>query len=417
MASKRFADFGDELIIEHAGQQLKVVFIKEDSNELVFKLPSGYNIRLRKSAVKIIQDSSTGGKGQFEMQESAKLGSGQRKISLLSTGGTIASRVDYSTGAVKPTKDLGFIRDSVKDISDRMSLSAEIIDSILSENMSPDNWIDIGRKVYRSLEKEDAIVLLHGTDTMSYTASALSFMFKEQKGPIIMTGSQRSSDRPSSDAFENIEAAIRFSLEDIGEVGVCMHSSISDGDSTLIRGVRARKMHTSRRDAFQAIGYGMIGTISGKELSLQNVRKRGDAANIFSDKINTKAGIYYFNPLSDADDLENFSRGKDAVVIMATGLGHVADRLFPKIRELSDSGKHFLITSQCLYGRVDLDVYASGRRLAQAGAIALEDMLPEVALVKSMYVLAHHPEEFARYMLEDLRGEISARSHVWGDSP
>jgi|YelNatPaOPRAMG01_1025707.scaffolds.fasta_scaffold01596_14 glutamyl-tRNA(Gln) amidotransferase subunit D len=415
MTEKEFAEFGSRLRIEHEGQVLEVTFIKRDGDELVFKLPSGYNVRFPIKKVKLIETlEESRGKNKHAM-DVATIGSGSRKISLLSTGGTISSKVDYATGAVKPTEDISFILDSIRDIKEKITLKARIIDSILSENMQPDNWIRAGRLVSKALEEEDAVILLHGTDTMSYTASALAFMFERQKGPIILTGSQRSSDRPSSDAFENIEASVRFSMEKIGEVGICMHASISDGRSTLIRGVRARKMHTTRRDAFKAIESGELGSIIDRKVLLSREARKPDAETIFSDKLDQGAGIYYFNPLSNDEDLESFSKRKKAVVIMATGLGHVADRLLPKIRELTGDGKHFVITSQCLYGRVDLEVYASGRKLLAAGAVPLENMLPETALVKSMYVLAHHPDEFEKWMTKNLRGEISERSLLGGE--
>ncbi|MCL4451909.1 MAG: Glu-tRNA(Gln) amidotransferase subunit GatD [Candidatus Thermoplasmatota archaeon] len=415
MTVKEFAEFGSRLKIEHEGQILDVTFIKRDGNELVFKLSSGYNVRFSFNTVKLIESLEESHSSNNHSMEMATIGNGSRKISLLSTGGTISSKVDYATGAVKPTEDVSFILDSIRDIKDKITLKAKIIDSILSENMQPDNWIRTGRLVKKALDEDDAVILLHGTDTMSYTASALAFMFERQKGPIILTGSQRSSDRPSSDAFENIESSVRFSMERFGEVGICMHSSISDGSSSLIRGVRARKMHTTRRDAFRAIETGELGTIREKKVSLNNDIKHPDAENIFSDKLDQAAGIYYFNPLSNQEDLESFSSRKKAVVIMATGLGHVAERLLPKIRELTDAGKHFVITSQCLFGRVDLEVYASGRKLLAAGAVPLENMLPETALAKSMYVLAHYPDEFEKWMTKNLRGEISERSLLHGE--
>ena len=415
MTVKEFAEFGSRLKIEHGGQILDVTFIKSDGNELVFKLSSGYNVRFSLNTVKLIESLEESHGSKKHSTELATIGNGPRKISLLSTGGTISSKVDYATGAVKPTEDVSFILDSIRDIKDKITLKAKIIDSILSENMQPDNWIRTGRLVNRALDEDDAVVLLHGTDTMSYTASALAFMFERQKGPIILTGSQRSSDRPSSDAFENIESSVRFSMEKFGEVGICMHSSISDGESSLIRGVRARKMHTTRRDAFRAIEAGQLGTIRDKKVTLNREIKHPDAENVFSDKLDQAAGIYYFSPLSNQDDLESFSRRKKAVVIMATGLGHVAERLLPKIRELTDGGTHFVITSQCLFGRVDLEVYASGRKLLAAGAVPLENMLPETALAKSMYVLAHYPDEFEKWMTKNLRGEISERSLLGGE--
>lgn len=410
MKGSEFADFGTRMIISSSGQEMEVTFIKSDGKDLVFKLPSGYNIRIPASSVKVVKVIESARPTGREYEGTAHFGTGDRKISILSTGGTISSRVDYSTGAVKPTKDIGFIREAIEDMEPQINLDAEIIESILSENMNPDHWVSIARRVKKSLDSGEAVVLLHGTDTMTYTASALSFMFEKQEHPIIFTGSQRSPDRPSTDAFENIGFSVRFAMEDIGEVGVCMHSSTSDGESNLIRGVRARKMHTSRRDAFKAIGGGTIANISDKTVQMLDLRKRTDNETILHEKIDKAAGIYYFNPVSTGEDLERFAHDKKAVVVMATGLGHISEVLLPTIRDLTDGGKHILVTSQCLHGRVDLNVYASGRHLIAAGAIPLEDMLPEVALTKSMFLLANNADEFRTLIIKDFRGEITDRS-------
>lgn len=405
---------GSRLKIEYNSQELDVTFIKEDSGYGVFKLTSGYNVRFPIRNIKIIKIDDTGSEKMKPLKEETIIGHGPHRISLLSTGGTISSRVDYKTGAVKPTRDLSFIKEAISDLENKINLRTEIIDSILSENMTPSHWIKIAHDIRKAMESGEAVILLHGTDTMSYTASALSFMFEKQTAPLIMTGSQRSSDRPSSDAFENIESSIRFSMENIGEVGICMHGNSSDGVSFLIRGVRARKMHTSRRDAFRAMGDGVIGTINNRKTFIRSVRKGVDRSIELFDQLDPRCGIYYFTPASSGEELENFSRGKKAVVIMATGLGHVAETLLKKIRELSDSGVHVVITSQCLNGRVDLDVYASGRNLAVSGGIPVEDMLPETALVKAMYVLKKDPDNFTKIMQSDLRGEITSRSEPVG---
>lgn len=410
MEGSEFADFGTRMIIEHDGQELEVVFIKSDGGDLIFKLPSGYNIRLSGKSVKVIKRLESTAHPGKEFSGMTRFGKGDRKIGLLSTGGTISSRVDYSTGAVKPTKDISFIKEAIEDMESQIDLNAEIIESILSENMNPEHWVRIARRVKKSLDSGEAVVLLHGTDTMTYTSSALSFMFEEQQHPIIFTGSQRSPDRPSTDAFENIGFAVRFAMQDIGEVGICMHSSTSDGSSNLIRGVRARKMHTTRRDAFTAIGGGTIAKISNKSVELLDVRKQVDDQTIMHENLDRAAGIYYFNPLSTGEDLERFAKDKKAIVVMATGLGHISELLLPAISDLTDGGKHILVTSQCIYGRVDLNIYASGRHLLGAGAIPLQDMLPEVALTKSMYLLSNFPDEFTNLITRDLRGEITTRS-------
>ena len=240
-------------------------------------------------------------------------------------------------------------------------------------------------------------------------------MFEKQSGPIILTGSQRSSDRPSSDAFLNIEGSLEFASTDLGEVCIAMHKGLSDTTINLLRGVRTRKMHSSRRDAFKSIGGPELAEYSKGGIKFKESYKERDDSNELRDKLESRVSLIYFNPILTNEDFETLAFNKRAVVLAGTGLGHVSNRFVPTIRQLSKSGIKFYMTTQCIYGSVNMNVYSTGRELISAGVIPLGNMLSEVALVKSMFVFANYdPDEVDRKMKENLRGEIMDREVPFG---
>ena len=283
-------------------------------------------------------------------------------------------------------------------------------DNVLSENMTPEKWVNIAGKIKESLDRGHGVVVSHGTDTMSYTASAMSFMFESQSAPVIFVGSQRSPDRPSSDAYPNIEGAINFAGSDFGEVGIAMHNSMSDDQIGLHRAVRSRKMHTTRRDAFESIGTREIGRYRKGKIKMTEEYRKAAGSTILRGSLDPSVALVYFHPALSAADLEAISGNKKAVVLMGTGLGHVADRLGNAIEKMVEDGRKVLMTSQCLYGSVNLNVYSTGRSLLKRGVIPLGSMLPEVAYVKAMYVLGNYDiGDFEKIMLTNLRGELISR--------
>jgi glutamyl-tRNA(Gln) amidotransferase subunit D len=406
--------FGSTIMFSYSGTEYEGIFIHSDGDIVTVKLSNGYNLALQKDQIKLVKIMS---KGTEHVESTALLkpakdrieNAGKKHVSLLATGGTIASKVDYKTGAVSPSEDIGFISDRVKDVE----VTPETIDNILSENITPEKWIYMAGKIRDSLNRSDGCVVFHGTDTMSYSASAISFMFLDQTGPIVFVGSQRSSDRPSSDAFMNAEGAIHMATTDFGEVGIAMHGNLSDESISMHRAVRSRKMHTSRRDAFRSIGESEVGIYSQGSVRLTHPYRKTGVKNEVKPKLDPSVSMIYFYPSLSVEDFERMVARKKAVIIMGTGLGHVSHSLIPSISQAMKEGKKILMTSQCLYGSVNLNVYSTGRELIRAGVLPLRNMLPEVALVKAMYVLGNYEEEkFEEMMRENLRGEIIEREEA-----
>lgn len=391
------------------GSEYHGTLINETSADYTIKLKSGYDIVASKKSVSIKEESAGEARESQEGGE-AIIGSGPGKVTIISTGGTISSRVDYATGAVTPSNDISFLSSTVKDLEKRFTVELDSRENILSENMTPEIWQKIGKWVSEGLEKSHGVIVSHGTDTMSYTSSAISFMLEKQTGPVIFVGSQRSPDRPSSDAFGNVEAAIHFAAAEIGEVGISMHQGTSDERISFIRATRSRKMHTSRRDAFKPIGEKPLAFYSDGSVIIDSIGKRPDETVELKSRLDPEVGLFYFHPATAPEDLLQYAERNKAVVIMGTGLGHVADRLIEPIRELTESGKKMLATSQCFQGSTNLNVYSTGRKMLDAGAIDMGNILPEVAYVKAMHVLANYSmEDFTTIMKKNLRGELLTR--------
>ena len=394
---------GQKVDFSYKGAEYTGTFISSSEKTVTVKLESGYNITLNKDSFKITeeypgvpQEGSSKGKISGEC--------GENGICILTTGGTIGSSVDYKTGAVKPVKDISYLYNFVNNIS-QFKLYHENIENMLSENVDAGKWKIFARKARDAMKKGNSVIIFHGTDTMQYSASALSFMFEEQTKPIIFTGSQRSSDRPSSDAFMNIEGSINFASMDMGEVGISMHTGTSDDSVSLYRGTRTRKMHTSSRDAFISIGEPAMAKYSNGTVSELNHIKKPSENIVLKDKLDESVGMVYFYPGMREEDFYNLSYNKKAVIIMGTGLGHVSSGILKIIEKLSKETAFFM-TSQCIYGNVNMNVYSTGRDLLHAGVIPLDNMLAETAMVKAMYILGNYPDELKNLMRANIRGEI-----------
>ncbi len=376
---------------------------------IVLKLDNGYNIGVIPVEIKVIKKGEKKSRVKREIKRNENLPT----ISIIGTGGTIASYVDYATGAVHPAltaEDLVF---SVPEIEEECNIHSEVLFNILSEDMRPEYWLKLAKKVKDELEKSEGVVIPHGTDTMSYSAAALSFMFEKQSGPIVFVGAQRSSDRPSSDAYMNLLSAVKVAKSDLGEVAIVMHATTSDDFCHIHRGTRVRKMHTSRRDAFKSINSMPLGEVNKNGVKFYGEYKKRDEENVLKDKMDEKVALIYYYPGMSEEHMEYVLDNVHGAIIMGTGLGHIASNLLPLIRREIKDGKIIGMTSQCLYGRVNMNVYSTGRELKKAGVIPLEDMLPEVAYIKLMWLLGNYDTEKAAELLsKNLRGEISARRMI-----
>lgn len=383
---------------------------------VTIKLDTGYNVGVSiddQSEMKLLEKAVKSEKKRLEIQYDDT----KPIISILGTGGTIASYVDYRTGAVHPALDATDLAYSVPELAEMCNIRAKVLFSIFSEDMTVVHWQMLAKEIANELNNgSSGVIIAHGTDTMGYTSSALSFMLKNLTGPVILVGSQRSSDRPSSDANMNLISASHIAKNsDLGEVVVVMHGETSDSYITIHRGTRVRKMHTSRRDAFQSINEEPLGMIrDGEIVMFQEYKKRGTGKVEVKDKMENKVGIFYCYPEVSVEYFDFLAERNKGIIIAGTGLGHAPRALLENIRNAISSGVHVVMTSQCLYGTVNMNVYSSGRDLLKAGVISGEDMLPETAYIKLMWVLGQtqDSEEVKNLMETNIVGEISQRRNI-----
>ena len=379
-------------------------------NIMVIKLENGYNvgINIKGCEIRLIEKRK---EKEIERKEITSA-EGKPEIAIIGTGGTIASYVDYETGAVYPATTAEEIAASMPEIFEICNIETKILFQKFSENIKPRDWKKIARVTAKFLNSgKKGVVVMHGTDTMSYTSTALAFMLKDLNGPVVFTGSQRSSDRPSSDAFLNLLSATKVAISDLGEVAVVMHRSISSGGATIHRATKVRKMHSSRRDAFVSVNSKPIGYVDDEVKFIQPYVKRREGKVRVKDGLNENVCLIYYYPGLNEECFEKIVDGKDGVVIAGTGLGHVSERLIKPIKKLTSKGIPVVITTQCFWGSVNLNVYATGRKLLKAGVIDGKDMLPETAYIKLMWVLKNE-RDVEEAMQRSIAGEISDKRSI-----
>jgi glutamyl-tRNA(Gln) amidotransferase subunit D len=396
-----------------------------DSSIIVIKRKDGYNMGIKYHAGMKIHKLAAG-KGEFEFPTAgAEHSRSLDTVSLIYTGGTIGSKVDYRTGGVYMLTKPQELLYEVPELQDIANIHVSNLMSIASEDMTCTEWKKIGREVAGAFNAgSKGVMITHGTDTMHYTSAALSFMLQGLNGPVVLTGAQRSSDRGSSDAFMNLICASHIAAKsDVAEVGICMHSTPSDNTCSLIRGVKARKLHTSRRDAFRPVNGSPIATVDiGGAIDYKSkYRKASKHKSRVSllDGFEEKTALVKFYPNSDPGIIDFYlGKGYRGIILEGTGLGHVAVSpsrselsWISRIKDAASSGAVVGMTSQCLYGRVNSAVYRNLRMAADAGAVYCEDMMPEVAYVKLGFLLGNYGEKKAREMLPvDIAGEITKRT-------
>jgi len=380
-----------------------------DDLHIVVKFKSGYNVGLSFDKIRKVEFVS-GVQTLQENNHTIKQNPSLPKILLLSTGGTIASRIDYRTGSVTPALTAQELNASVPELAEIANIDAEVLFSEYSENITPDHWIKIAQKL-DSLAKSDysGILVAHGTDTMQYTAAFLSFALAGFPKPIVLVGSQRSSDRPSSDAALNLIGAAKFIVKsNVNGVYVAMHNSENDDDIACHLGTRVRKNHTSKRNAFETIGNKPAFVIS-QDIK-QNFTESYFKQKEYTPKIavDTKAALIKYHPGYDPKLFEHILEQKyKAVIFEGTGLGHVGRSMYDIIKEAKLHDVFLGMTSQCLDGQVNMAIYESGRDLMHFGVIPLSNMIPEVALVKAMWALGVDPKNIGNIMLKNIASEFT----------
>ena len=423
---------GDRVRVERGDTTNEgVVLPSSTGDHIVLKLDGGYNIGIDREAASVdVLETDVHDIGDDEPDDgevsTIEFGDELPTISLISTGGTIASTVDYRTGAVTAQFTAEDVLRAVPELTGRANYRGRVVANILSENMEPSIWQELATAVSEEIEAgADGVVVMHGTDTMQYSAAALSFML-DTPVPIVFTGSQRSADRPSSDNVMNAVAAVEAAKADCAEVLLCMHASASDDRCALHRGTRVRKNHTSRRDAFETVGNKPLATID-----YATARDDGGDGAVADDAIEfnrdytarDETDLALSDGLDPAVELIKFTPGMDpaawdylddadGVVIEGTGLGHIHTELIGRVKELVDNGTVVAMTSQCLAGRVCDRVYDTGRDLLDAGIVEAGDTLPGTAKVKLMWALAN-VDDPAEAMRRSLAGELTEESQPW----
>lgn len=336
-------------------------------------------------------------------------------IKLLGTGGTVASRLDYTTGAVIPSFTPGELFSAVPELAEICNLETEIIFEILSENMKPEYWQQLAEKIVEAANSgKDGIIIGHGTDTMSYTSAALSFMLKDLSIPVVLVGSQRSSDRPSSDAALNLINAAIVANSDIAEVVVTMLGSSSHDYGLIHRGTLVRKMHSSVRNTFRTIDDIPLGMVQNRKIKMfkKDYKKKTNSTPKALIKFEKKVALIYSYPGLNKDPIDFYiDKGYKGIVFAGTGLGHVSTEIYESVERAIQEGIIVLMSSQTLHGFVGMNVYSTGRELQNLGVIPGKNMLPEVAYVKLGWVLGqtNNPQEIKQMLLKNIAGEIIER--------
>jgi glutamyl-tRNA(Gln) amidotransferase subunit D len=389
----------------------------QDDLHVVIKLKNGYNVGLHVDRLRSVRE--VGYKEAIykipekEFPRRPNLPS----VTLLGTGGTIASRLDYRTGAVIPAFTPGELYGAVPELADICNLTTKKLFGVFSENMAREQYITLAKAIGEEIENgADGIVIGHGTDTMGHTAAILSFMVQNTPVPIVLVGSQRSSDRPSSDAALNLIHSVRAAAYcDIAEVQICMFGPTSDRYGLLHRGTRCRKMHSSYRSTFRTVGDIPLATVNRDSFTYLNhdYRKRDRTRKIEIDAVyNDRTTILYYYPGMSPDLVDALvEKGYRGIVIAGTGLGHVNKPLYPALKKAIRKGVHVVMTVQTLWGYAQMYVYDTGRDLLEIGIVPLDNMLPETALMKLSWVLAHTDDhdEVLRMMRAVVSHEITDR--------
>ncbi|MGV8171484.1 MAG: Glu-tRNA(Gln) amidotransferase subunit GatD [Candidatus Woesearchaeota archaeon] len=419
-------------------EHLEGILVKEDDKHLVLKLSSGYNIGIRKNKILKIEDIHSykelvKEKHAEEVHKDIVNGnnSGLPKILILHTGGTIASKVDYQTGAVTPKftpEELNIMFPEIKDLA---KIESRLFRNMASDDMRFSHYNLIAKEVEKELHEHrnlKGVIITQGTDTMHYTSAALSFIFEHLPIPIVLVGSQRSSDRGSSDAAMNLISAVAFIANtSLKGVFLCMHESMSDDACVILNGINSRKMHSSRRDAFKQINGTPVARVDYASKTVEylsdypeSVLNASGQLKLFLLDEKLRIGIVTSHPNFFAQELEHYNNGFDGLILEGTGLGH-----FPITKDDEYTTEHenilhtlkglckkipVVMSVQTIYGTVNMNVYSPGREMIAMGVIGnYSSLTPESSFIKLAWLLSQKldPKE---YFMKDLRGEFSIKN-------
>lgn len=412
----------DQIRIVKDGQTFEGILIPRseygDDTHVLIKVKSGYNLGIKVTPATRIERLGAGAKLAFYPPPLPEQKPDLPKVAIISTGGTIASRVDYRTGGVRPALSASDLYSVVPELSEIALIDAQILYSLFSENITPKHWSEIAQTAAHHIGKGvTGVVVAHGTDTMGYTAAALSFALQSLPVPVILVGSQRSADRPSSDAATNLTGAVTAAAHaPFAEVVLAMHETVSDKAIVFHRGTKVRKCHTSRRNTFKSVNASPLARVmNGRvEMLTEDYEKRDPNRDlVLKPHFDERVALIKFHPGLDPRIIEWYvDEGYRGIVLEGTGLGHISHYCYSAVRRAVENDVVVAMTSQCIWGRLQMNVYDTGRDLLEMGVIPLEDMLPETALVKLMWALgqAGDVEEVKGLLTTNIAHEISPRT-------
>jgi glutamyl-tRNA(Gln) amidotransferase subunit D len=383
------------------------------------KLVNGYNISYPEVVVQTIEILDSVEIHEKEMITHIPQDESLPLVHLIHTGGTIASKVDYKTGAVSARFEPDELLDAVPELRSIARIHAVKLGNMWSDDIRPRHW----NRMLKATEEAFAegavgVVITHGTDTLHYTAAAMSYGWAGQggrpSGRIVLTGSQRSPDRGSSDAAENLIAAVHWAANGPAPSGygdaavVVLHADSSDGRCAVLPGCASRKYHSSRRGAFKAINQDPIAHIlvNRDNATIEFVEPRGHDA-----RIETESPTYFDESIRIAEfsagphlhsDLVQaaIDSGYDALYFHGTGLGHLPIhdpendspeniKLRFTLEDYCKSGGIAILTTQAIHGPINLDVYSKGRDQQEIGIIGHGSLCPPSSgLVKLHHLLS-----------------------------
>jgi len=416
---------GDLVKVSLEDKTIEGVLMPSVSKKTLFlKLKSGYNIGIDKNKVKkikLVKKSSKSRMKKVKLKVNKKL----KKITILHTGGTIASRVDYKTGAVNASFEPEDLIAMFPELGKIANIDSRLIRNMWSDDLRFKHFELIAKEIGVEVNKKvDGVIVGMGTDNLAVAASALSFILEDVNVPVLLVGAQRSSDRGSSDAAVNLVGAVEFIRQSnfVG-VAICMHEKPDDNDCSILPGCKTRKLHTSRRDAFKAVNENIIAKVNFTTRKVRYVSgfqvKNKKRKLRVRGKLEEKVGLLKIHVNMNPKQIE-FFKGYKGLVIEGTGLGHmpldtiddytkVHKKIKEALRKLIKNGTIVVMCSSCLFGRINMNVYAKGRDLQELGVISGEDMLAETAFVKLAWLLANEKKDIKAFIGENLRGEINKR--------
>lgn len=391
-----------------------------DSEVVLLKLGSGYNIGLKEESildVKVLLKSKPTETKEVKLEQNSKL----KNVAMIITGGTISSRLDPKTGAVKWTsvEDLFTMAPELKEICNITKIEKPFMKG--SEDMSMKYWAqiaEIGEKLLND-DTIDGLIITHGTDTLHFGSAAMSFFLGKLNKPVAFTYSQRSIDRGSTDAHLNLICAAKYAISDIAEVAIIGHENLNDEFCLAMPGTKVRKIHSSRRDAFKVINSEPLARISKDKFEILKEFNARSKEKIKSDRKYTPfVTMIKVHPGQSPEVLDYYKeKGYRGIVLETTGLGHVPgsdsdNNWLLTIKRLVKAGMTICATAQTVYGSLNMNVYSTGRELEKTGIIDLKDMLSETAFVKLSWVLGHKTwskdsVKIKEEMLKNLSGEFN----------